>query len=207
MATQIKPGHSESGNEKREMMTRVKEGPSSTRFFIPVEFVLRAAAMGATLAAAIVMVTSKQTVLVPVPVFSNSPPILLPLPSKYHYSPAFVYFVVANAVACGYALLSIIIITCKLKGSVSSVFSAWLLSITDLVMVALVLSGASAATAIGYVGWKGNSHLNWGKVCNIYDTFCIRVAAAVVVSFIGIIVFIVLILMSVSTLYQHTKVR
>lgn len=40
------------------------------------------------------------------------------------------------------------------------------------VMVALVSAGVSATTAIAYVGYKGNSHTHWGKLCGIYDCFC-----------------------------------
>ncbi|KAH9329340.1 hypothetical protein KI387_001448, partial [Taxus chinensis] len=152
MATQIKPGYSESGNSYPQNETRegetTRENPAgSGKGFFVVEFVLRVLVIAATMAAAIVMGTAKQTKTVPVQLVPSLAPQLFPVPAKYHYSPAFVYFVVANAVACGYTALSIIMSLPKLKSSASSVTSALLLSITDFIMVALVSSAASAAAA------------------------------------------------------------
>ena len=70
-------------------------------------------ALAATPCATVVMSKAKQTELVPavvnyVPVLVNGLPVLVPVPAKYHYFPAFIYFVVTNSVACGYSALSIL---------------------------------------------------------------------------------------------------
>nr|A9P0A6.1 RecName: Full=CASP-like protein 1U1; Short=PsCASPL1U1 [Picea sitchensis]ABK26317.1 unknown [Picea sitchensis] len=168
-------------------------GVYSSSFFV-VDFSLRLLVIGSTFTAAIVMGTNKQTAILP---------IVGPLSAKYQYSPAFVFFVIANAVACGYTLLSLIFsITGKFTSTPLSVF---LLSVTDLVMVALVSAGVSAAAAIAYVGYKGNSHTQWGKVCGIYDRFCHHGAGAIVASFVSLIIFMVLTVMSTYSFYRRTS--
>lgn len=167
-------------------------GVSSSLFV--VDFILRLLAIGSTFSAAIVMGTNKQMAMLP---------IVGALPAKYQYSPAFVFFVAANAVACAYTVLSLIFsVTGKLA---NSTLPAFLLSVTDLVMVALVSAGASAAAAIAYVGYKGNSHTQWGKVCGIYDRFCHHGSGAIISSFIGLIIFVVLTAISTYSLYRRTS--
>ena len=73
------------------------------------------------------------------------------------------------------------------------------------VMVALVSAGVSAAAAIAYVGYKGNSHTQWGKLCGIYDRFCNHVIGALTASFASLIIFLVLSVMSICSLYRRTS--
>jgi len=180
--------------------------PPQSSFFV-VDFILRLLAFVATLVAAIVMGTSKQTVMVPVALGPGGAPILGPLSAKYHYSPAFVFFVAANAVACGYTVLSLILSVAGKRAVRSGVYpnkSAFHIAVADLVMMALVSAAASAATAIGYVGYKGNSHTRWAKVCGIFDRFCHHMAGAIVTSFVGLIVFMILTVMSIHSIYKRT---
>eukprot|EP00253_Pinus_taeda_P016255 PITA_16255 len=153
MASQVKAAYSETENKSGgDDAQRV-----NSSFFV-VDLIFRLLAIGSTFSAAIVMATNKQMVMLP---------IVGPWPAKYQYSPAFVFFVVANAVACCYTLISFILsVTGKFA---SSTQSAFLLSVSDLVMVALVSAGVSAAAAIAYVGYKGNSHTQWGKLCVYTD--------------------------------------
>jgi len=213
MESQIKPSESASGytenKPSRDERSRRIDGVSPRRssLFV-VDLILRLLAIGATLAAAIVMGTNKQTVTMAVAVGPNGLPILGRLHAKYHYSPAFIFFVVANAVACGYTALSLILsVTGKLaarSGAYPSA-SAFHLAVADLVMVALVSAGSSAAAAIAYVGYKGNSHTRWAKICGEFDRFCHHTAGAVVVSFVGVIIFMILTVMSVYSLYKRTS--
>eukprot|EP00253_Pinus_taeda_P005323 PITA_05323 len=162
--------------------------------FFVVDVILRLLAIGCTFSAAIVMGTNKQMVMLP---------IIGPWPAKYQYSPAFVFFVVANAVACGYTLISFIF---SVTGNfASSTLSDFLLSVTDLVMVALVSAGFSAAAAIAYVGYKGNSHTQWGKICGIYDRFCNHVIGALTASFVSLIILLVLTVMNIYSIYRRTS--
>lgn len=173
-----------------------------------LDLILRLLAIGATISAAIVMGTNKQTKIIPVGLGPGGVPILAPLSAKYHYSPAFIFFVVANAVACGYTVLSLIPSVAGKLAARSGAYpnaSAFLLAVFDLVMVALVSAGASAAAAIGYVGYKGNSHTNWLKICNNFDRFCHHTAGAIVISFVGDIIFMILTIMSIYSIYRRAR--
>lgn len=159
-----------------------------------VDFIFRLLGIGATLTAAVVMGTNKQTVILPE---------VGPWPAKYQYTSAFVFFVAANALACGYTVLSLIF--SLIVKPASSTLPAFFLSITDLVMLILVTAGASAAAAIGWLGRKGNYHSNWAKICNTYGRFCDRGSIAVFASFFGVIIFMKLTVMANYTLYKRTS--
>ncbi|KAI6703763.1 hypothetical protein NL676_012899 [Syzygium grande] len=67
-----------------------------------ISLVLRLLALGSTAAAIAIMVTSHETAKV----------LNLSFEAKYHNTPAFVYFVVAEAIAGGYSLVSLLL-SCK----------------------------------------------------------------------------------------------
>ncbi|KAF3784083.1 CASP-like protein 1E1 [Nymphaea thermarum] len=113
------------------------------------------------------------------------------------------YFVVVNAIACGYAAVSLIT-GCSKKAAISQNFMA-ALCIIDVIMAALVSTGTGAAAAIGVVGMKGNSHLNWNRICNHFGRFCSQVAAAIGVSIIGILAFLLLALVSIAGLRRRSR--
>lgn len=106
---------------------------------------------------------------------------------------------VSNAIACSYAAISILL---SLSGKKSSVLITIIL---DLLMVALLFSGIGAAGAIGLMGYKGNSHVRWKKVCNVYGRFCNQAVAAIALSFLGSVVFVLLITLAVLRLHKKSK--
>lgn len=68
-----------------------------------------------------------------------------------------------------------------------------LITILDTFMVALLFSGNGAAAATGLLGYNGNSHVRWNKVCDVFDKFCHQVAASILLSLLGSIAFLLLI--------------
>lgn len=163
------------------------------------DVILRFLAFALTLVAAIVVGVDKQTKLVSMTVASTLPPISVPVTAKWHYMSAFVYFVVANAVACAYAALSLLLVLAT-RGAKKGL---GLMIITlDLVMVALLFSSGGAALAVGLIGYEGNSHVQWNKVCNVFGRFCNQVAGAVVVSLLGSAVFLLLVLLAAINLHK-----
>ncbi|KAH9329391.1 hypothetical protein KI387_001499, partial [Taxus chinensis] len=135
----------------------VGKGRGSRRLEV-IDFVLRLLAIAATLVAAIVMGRDKQTIHT----------IIGSIPAKYHYSPANVFFVIANAIACVYAVFAINNTVANILTSRSPAFSKLLRSFFDLIMVALLSASLGAAMAVGYVARKGNSHAFWGEICSLY---------------------------------------
>jgi len=71
-------------------------------------------------------------------------------------------------------------------------------------MVALLFSGNGAAAAVGVLGYKGNSHVNWKRVCNVFEKFCDQMAASIGVSLIGSLAFLLLVIIPVLRLHPRT---
>ncbi|KAJ4823082.1 hypothetical protein Tsubulata_009611 [Turnera subulata] len=160
---------------------------------------LRGLALILTLSGAIVLGVNKQTKLVPVKILDSLPALNVPAEAKWHYLSAFVYFVVTNAIACSYAALSMLLSLSGKKGFVP------IIMIIDLLMVALLFSSNGASTAIGVMGYEGNSHVRWNKVCDVFDKFCNQTAVAVALSLLGSTVFLLLVVLAALHLNKNSK--
>uniref|UniRef100_A0A0C9S848 CASP-like protein n=1 Tax=Wollemia nobilis TaxID=56998 RepID=A0A0C9S848_9CONI len=73
------------------------DSPAGSGAWEVIDFLLRLLAIGATVVAAVVMARDKQTVET----------LIGPIYAKYHYSPANVFFVAANVIACVYCVFAI----------------------------------------------------------------------------------------------------
>ncbi|GAB2234820.1 hypothetical protein Droror1_Dr00004086 [Drosera rotundifolia] len=164
-----------------------EDGRGLGRGIAILDFILRLVAFVAALAATITMGTSNQTL----PFFTQ----FLQFRASYSNLPTFSFFIVANAIASGYLVLSLplSIVTIVRPGAVGA---RLLLLTLDTVMVALTTAGASAAAAIVYLAHKGNTNTNWLAICQQFGNFCERVSGAVVASFIAAFIFIVLVVVS-----------
>ncbi|KAL1536270.1 CASP-like protein in26 [Salvia divinorum] len=153
------------------------------------EVVLRFLLFASAVVAVVVIVTSKETVL-------NS------RDAKFNYSPALIYFVAALSVAGLYSIITTLLsfYTLLKPGFCPQLLSHFL--IVDVLLLGIVSAATGSAGAIAYTGLKGNSHLGWGKVCNVYDKFCTYVGASVAVSLFASIVLALLVLLS---LYSISK--
>lgn len=107
---------------------------------------------------------------------------------------------VSNAIACAYAVLSLILTLTRGKKGLAS-----MIIVFDTLIVALLFSGNGAAIAIGVMGYEGNTHVRWNKVCNVFTNFCHRVAAAVVLSLIGSLAFVLLAMISALRLQKRSS--
>ncbi|BBG93227.1 Uncharacterised protein family UPF0497 [Prunus dulcis] len=166
------------------------------------ESILRILAFMLTATAAVVLGVSKQTEIVSVQILPTLSPIDLPATAKWHYLSAFVYFVVANAIACAYAAFSLVLSFAN-RGTKSSL--GLVIILLDLLMVALLFSCNGAATAIGLMGYQGNSHVQWNKVCNVFGRFCNHAAAAIVLSMLGSLAFMYLVVLAALGLHRRSK--
>ncbi|ONI10424.1 hypothetical protein PRUPE_4G046800 [Prunus persica] len=144
-------------------------------------FLLRLLALAATLSATIVMVTSHDSTNV----------LNLTFKAKYSNSPAFMYFVIVEAIVSGYNLM---ILFLALKGSL------WrMVIILDVVVALLLTSSMSAALAIAQVGKKGNTHAGWLPICGQVHKFCNHVTGALVAGIIAAALYFLLILYTLYT--------
>ncbi|KAF2310998.1 hypothetical protein GH714_018985 [Hevea brasiliensis] len=174
---------------------RAKEGRAWRISF----FLLRVMALVLTLAASIVLGVNKQSTVAQIQAVDGLPPLRVPVTAKWHYLSAFVFFVVSNAIACAYAAVSLLLSFSRKKSLVPITI------ILDLLAVALLFSGNGAALAVGVLGYKGNSHVRWNKVCNVFGRFCNQVAAAIALSLVGSIVFVLLVMLAALRLHKKSK--
>ncbi|OMO53717.1 hypothetical protein CCACVL1_28409 [Corchorus capsularis] len=166
------------------------------------DLILRVLALLLTLVSAIVLGVDRQTKVVPVQIAPNLPPVNVAAQAKWHYLSAFVYSFVSNIIACSYAAISILIAMGTRNGKKGL---AAIIILVDLIMVALLFSSNGAALAIGLMGYKGNSHVQWNKVCNVFDKFCDQVAVSIVLSLLGSIAFVFLVAMAAISLHKRCK--
>ncbi|OVA06051.1 Uncharacterized protein family UPF0497 [Macleaya cordata] len=159
-----------------------------------LDFLLRLLAIATLLAAAISMGTADQIL----PFFTNH----FQFRARFDDLPALLYFVIANAIAGGYLVLSlpfsiVTIIRPHIVGA------RILLLVIDTVMIALTSTAAAAAAAIVYLAHTGNSKANWVEICQQFNEFCQQTSGAVVASFVGALVFMILVVMSALVLRKH----
>uniref|UniRef100_A0A5B7B8D4 CASP-like protein n=1 Tax=Davidia involucrata TaxID=16924 RepID=A0A5B7B8D4_DAVIN len=188
------------GGGKEVMRVQAANKTSTVRC---CELVLRALAFALTLVASVLLGIDKQTKVVPISLASTLPPLNVPVTAKWHYMSAFVYFVVTNDIACSYAAVSLFLTILANRGGKRGL--ALMITILDLVMVALLFSGNGATAAVGLLGYQGNSHVLWNKVCNVFGKFCHQVAAAVILSLLGSLAFLWLVALAALNLHKKHK--
>ncbi|KAG6417697.1 hypothetical protein SASPL_119889 [Salvia splendens] len=158
------------------------------------DFILRVCALVAALAATATMGTTDQTL----PFFTQ----FFQFQASYDDLPTFTFFVVANAIASGYLLLSMpFSIVTIVRPHAAGV--KLLLLILDTVVMAFTTAAAAAAAAIVYLAHNGNSNTNWFAICQQFNDFCQRVSGAVVGSFIAAVILICLVVLSAVALRRH----
>ncbi|KAJ8642116.1 hypothetical protein MRB53_018810 [Persea americana] len=164
--------------------------------------VLRGLALCATVSATLVMAFNKQTKTMVVALIGNTT-ITGSVTAKFQQTPAFVFFVTANAIATLHNM-SLLLLRYfgdrfYLKGF------GLLITISDMVMVALVSSGAAAAASIAELGKNGNSHARWNRICGRFNTFCDHTGGALIASFIAVGLLMALNALSTINLYKKQE--
>lgn len=69
------------------------------------------------------------------------------------------------------------------------------------VVAMLLISSVSAATAVAHVGKKGNSHAGWLPICGEVAKFCSQASGAIISGFLAAIMYLLLLIHSLSTAY------
>ncbi|CAN6329841.1 unnamed protein product [Urochloa humidicola] len=155
--------------------------------------VLRAAATVATTVAAAVMALDAQSYTAVVAIVGTRP-LMQTFTTEFRDIPAFVYFVIANAIAGAYNLLVLIIRRLILRRRTASL----VLHMLDMVIMALLATGAATAASMAELGKNGNLHARWNPICDRFGSFCSRGGIAIVSSFIGVALMLALNLLSAA---------
>ncbi|XP_009610092.1 casparian strip membrane protein 1 [Nicotiana tomentosiformis] len=188
----MKAGALELGHASKVTATVPQRGVN--RGMSILDLFLRIIAIIATLGSAIAMGTTNETL----PFFTQ----FIRFRAKYSDLPTFTFFVVANAIVSAYLVLSLGMSIFHIMRSRAQA-SRIALIFFDAAMLALLTAGASASAAIVYLAHKGNTKANWFPICQQYDSFCHRTSGSLVGSFIGIIIFILLVLFSAVALSRR----
>lgn len=150
---------------------------SHYQHFLMAHEILRILAFLLSAASIAVMVTNSQTVTI----FSFQ------FEAHYYYSSSLKFFVAANAIVCGFSLLTLIIglLLLRRPGSLQRPYSFFSLILHDIVMTVLIISACAAATAVGYVGQYGESHVGWLAICDRVPKFCKRNMVSLFLSYLA----------------------
>ncbi|XWS44327.1 hypothetical protein CRYUN_Cryun15aG0035700 [Craigia yunnanensis] len=159
-----------------------------------LDFIFRILAFIGTLGSAIAMVTTNERL----PFFTR----FLQFRAEYDDLPTFTFFVVTNAIVTGYLLFSLPFSIFHIIRS-SAQKTRMILMFFDMVMLALLTAGASAAAAIVYLAHKGNATVNWLAICQQFNSFCERTSGSLIGSFAGTVLLALLIMLSGFALAQH----
>ncbi|XP_011004682.1 PREDICTED: casparian strip membrane protein 2 [Populus euphratica] len=158
------------------------------------DLILRLAAIVTALAAAASMGTSDETL----PFFTQS----FQFQASYDDLPTFQFFVIAMAIVGGYLVLSLpFSIVAIVRPHAAG--PRLLLIILDTVALSLNTAAGAAAAAIVYLAHNGNSSTNWLAICLQYGDFCRKNSGAVVASFITVVIFVFLLVLSAFALRRH----
>ncbi|KAD4178645.1 hypothetical protein R6Q59_022256 [Mikania micrantha] len=163
-----------------------------------IDAFLRAVVFVSGLASIIVMVTSKQSKMIPI-----SPVMLIPLDANWNQSPAYIYYVASFSVACLYSIITgITSVLARKKTGGNSTKLQFLLAILDSLVLGIVCSALGAALAVAYIGLRGNPHSFWKEICNAYGSYCHHLSASITMSITSTIALLLLVWLSHYTLFK-----
>lgn len=153
---------------------------------------LRASALLATTVAAAVMGLNRQSYTAVVAIVGTKP-LTQTFTAQFKDTPAFVYFVVANAIASLYNLVVL-----AMRRLVQGRVQCLVLHMGDMVIMLLLATGAATAASMAELGKNGNLHAHWNPMCDKFGSFCNRGGLSLVSSFIGVTLMLALNLLSAA---------
>ncbi|XP_028751652.1 CASP-like protein 1D2 [Neltuma alba] len=179
-----------SSSEKPE--SAYSSAPAGKDFFT-FDVILRFLLFASSLVAVVVIATGDQTEMV-------GP---REREANFKNSPAFIYFLVAFSVSGLYSIVTFLAsISVLRKPDLKLKFLLHFL-FWDALILGIIASATGTAGGVAYVGLKGNSHVNWGKICNVYDKFCRHIAGSLAVALFGSVVTVLLIWLSAYSLHSR----
>ncbi|KAK4370747.1 hypothetical protein RND71_010222 [Anisodus tanguticus] len=159
----------------------------SHKCLLATQILFRILATAFTLAATLIILSSKQIVSV----FG------IEMDARYSYSSAFKFFALSNIIGCCFSVLSLIIASLLGHKSLDP-NNYFYMFLHDLIVLALLLAGCAAATAIGYVGKYGENHSGWMPICDHVSKFCHKVTTSVMLSYFAVILYLFLTIISAN---------
>ncbi|GFP90494.1 CASP-like protein 1b2 [Phtheirospermum japonicum] len=150
----------------------------------------------------LIMALNKQTKTITVATIETVP-IKATIVAKFQHTSAFVFFVIANGNASLHNLLMLGFSFVGHKFTSLKGLAPLAIPILDLINVTIVSGGASAAAFMGQLGRDGNSHARWNKICHKFNGFCDRGGGAMIASFFGLMMMIIVCSISIFRLQNN----
>ncbi|KAI7985867.1 CASP-like protein 1F1 [Camellia lanceoleosa] len=157
------------------------------KYSLAAQICLRILATVASLAAAWIMFTNKQSIIL----------YGLVVDARNSYSSAFKFFAVANLITSVFSVgsLFVAVILARNWPHLNNYFYMFL---HDLVLMTLVIAACGAATSIGFVGRYGNNHAGWMPICDNFVRFCDRVTISLILSYFSFLFYLFLTIISAN---------
>ncbi|KAK7372272.1 hypothetical protein VNO80_05647 [Phaseolus coccineus] len=111
---------------------------------------------------------------------------------------AFRYLVHVNGICAGYSLFSVVFAALP---RLSSMPTNWTLFLLDQVLTYLTLAAGAASMEVLYLVEKGNTSTTWSSACRAFGPFCHKVTASIAVTFVVVICYVLLSLISSYKLF------
>ncbi|XP_058748083.1 CASP-like protein 2A2 [Vicia villosa] len=112
---------------------------------------------------------------------------------------AFRYLVHANGICAGYSLFSAFIVAMPRP---SSMPRAWAFFLLDQVLTYIILAAGAVLSEVLYLAEKGLATAAWSSVCGSFGSFCHRIKASLAITFVAVICYILLSLISSYRLFS-----
>ncbi|KMZ56787.1 Casparian strip membrane protein 1 [Zostera marina] len=167
-----------------------------------LDFILRLVALIGTLSSAIVMGTTKEGI----PFLSH----FIHFHALFTDLPTLKFFVIANGVVSVYLVFSLCVAMLRIMRSNGCDDNRqmvdrlrMLLLLFDTLMLVLLTSGVSAATAIVYLAHKGNITTAWVPICDEFASFCGRILSSLFGSYGTMVIFVFTIFLSSAPFFSH----
>ncbi|XP_054806616.1 CASP-like protein 1D2 [Prosopis cineraria] len=166
--------------------------PASGDYFT-FDVILRFLLFAASVVAVVVIATGDQTEMM-------GP---MEREANFKNSPALIYFLVAFSVSGLYSIITFLAsISVLQKPDLKLKFLLYFI-FWDALILGIIASATGTAGGVAYVGLKGNRHVSWTKICNVYDKFCRHIAGSLAVALFGSIVTVLLIWLSAYNLHSR----
>ncbi|CAL5189946.1 unnamed protein product [Lathyrus oleraceus] len=112
---------------------------------------------------------------------------------------AFRYLVHANGICAGYSLFSVVIVVMPRP---STMPRAWAFFLLDQVLTYIILAAGAVLSEVLYLTEKGLPTAAWSSVCGSFDSFCHKIKASLAITFVAVICYILLSLISSYRLFS-----
>ncbi|KAG9129661.1 hypothetical protein Leryth_017735 [Lithospermum erythrorhizon] len=168
------------------------------------EVFLRILMVVLSITALVLIATSEQTKTIMVPIPGFPAPVPVPVTAKFQYLPQVVYLVVAVSAFILYGIITTLVSLTsliKFKPTFISKLTIYIV-ILDVLFLGIMASAGGAAAGASYIGFKGNKHTGWQKLCHITSKFCWQAGSGVVISLVASIVQLLLIVLFVVSQYK-----